>query len=1238
MRLLLQVEQLQYHVVSVLLDKLMVVCLDDKYDAGSAQQIVAQLRWLDSLQEGEKVAEKLFEVLDAVPLELQKDIILAIPGIIQDPQHHKVAQQLRQRMAEQKKLLVPCIDALSNLTLTPELWTELRETVICSLNSADPLDLPILVNFLFQSVHSSDEALQVISAIRQKSGIGEADDSLREEFNTGGTIDNKRSVESMVLDTIKTFICQKKVVAEAWLKCFTGLRCSGEHKPLDMTVIVVLHACGQQKPVTTMLRSKLRAGYLTRALLDKTFHLQKQILKNYFSSLLSLAQALLHSPEPEISSFGQAIYECSFVSLDIYSQQEIMGCLITHIGSGAVLEVDAALSVLVTLVETRLTEVNKFTLLIKNIMDYVENLSPSQLRMVYSMMTTLAFQGSSEDGSIQDDLIILIRKQLTNNSMKYKRLGVIGGITVVQKLACYSSADSQKQVMMLLQLIRSSCNYSIQMGALCVDELANVIQTGILNKNIENWISENVISDFQEDFIADIDEDSRPPRCALPVDLQFRLDQEKESCIALNLTQLVMNDLKYIENRNAPTINDGKRRIGGVSIPPNLRLVLLCEKNQSNGQLEGVDALLGCPIYFPKEELLDSLKTLDTRQKTLLCNTLFTTANWFIELINGFSDQREAEMKGKVIARLHNVTSTIDMLKTCLAFTPNYTPPTAVFDTDEPGKPVTAPLVPKVKKKAKKPASKKQKVADKNTSVNDNTTVDQTVDNIDTQESPVKDDPLPSTNATATVDFAKCARYFRELDMDVFLVLHNQFITRTSLDSNLNTRGAQTVQLEPAQMLFLLENLVRKLEHALASPTTLARRMQFTATKDEDGFAHLDLLTPAVVSEKVVKLLPALCQHLITHALFFQDIVKNNDGILDGAAMFTPEAKQHATCLYLLLQTLYLLFSWFANNRQSKSTLLQEALQIVAASFTEDSESHTTEQQDVKSIIKRLTGFRSSLPDLTCAVVLCRLIACLSELDAGQHSGSIVATSEDFLKRRWFKAAGEAESGSKANSQIKDLLSLLLQHCDAILDTLDTITTDGFAELMQGDQEYSETYPTLTKSSCFTFFKVIWIKLLDAVKQVGTCKNNDLDIVRWEKLEGWSKAVALFYSLVNLIKVFTTRSHLKSAMTYGRQFMELFLRLAMPMVDSAFRAHSDDLVGLLKKLQQGTRGLHHLCSHSKIEKDIVLTREVPKVKKCLEMFVYRVKACLTVNHCLEAFWLGNLKNRDLKVRTMMHLF
>ena len=72
-----------------------------------------------------------------------------------------------------------------------------------------------------------------------------------------------------------------------------------------------------------------------------------------------------------------------------------------------------------------------------------------------------------------------------------------------------------------------------------------------------------------------------------------------------------------------------------------------------------------------------------------------------------------------------------------------------------------------------------------------------------------------------------------------------------------------------------------------------------------------------------------------------------------------------------------------------------------------------------------------------------------------------------------------------------------------------------------------------------------------------------------------------------------------------------------------------------------------------VAKDISLTNHVPQLKKSLEVHLFKVKvrgglvgaglvgawhlsrACLqemlTNHNCLEAFWVGNLKNRDLQV-------
>ncbi|XP_008336048.2 Fanconi anemia group D2 protein-like [Cynoglossus semilaevis] len=118
--------------------------------------------------------------------------------------------------------------------------------------------------------------------------------------------------------------------------------------------------------------------------------------------------------------------------------------------------------------------------------------------------------------------------------------------------------------------------------------------------------------------------------------------------------------------------------------------------------------------------------------------------------------------------------------------------------------------------------------------------------------------------------------------------------------------------------------------------------------------------------------------------------------------------------------------------------------------------------------------------------------------------------------------------------------------------------------------------------------------------------------------------------LVNLVKVFDSRPVLNVCLKYGRFFLESFLKLGMPLLDYSFKKHKEDVQNLLKTIQLSTRQLHHMCGHSKIKQDTSLTNHVPALKKSLELFVYRVKATLTLNNCQEAFWIGNLKNRNLK--------
>ena len=83
------------------------------------------------------------------------------------------------------------------------------------------------------------------------------------------------------------------------------------------------------------------------------------------------------------------------------------------------------------------------------------------------------------------------------------------------------------------------------------------------------------------------------------------------------------------------------------------------------------------------------------------------------------------------------------------------------------------------------------------------------------------------------------------------------------------------------------------------------------------------------------------------------------------------------------------------------------------------------------------------------------------------------------------------------------------------------------------------------------------------------------------------------------------------------------------MVEKNFSRRQAEGVSLMTSLQKGTRYLQTICAHSKIERDIALSAKVPFLKKSLETLLFATKASLAANNCVEAFEIGQLKNRNI---------
>lgn len=133
-----------------------------------------------------------------------------------------------------------------------------------------------------------------------------------------------------------------------------------------------------------------------------------------------------------------------------------------------------------------------------------------------------------------------------------------------------------------------------------------------------------------------------------------------------------------------------------------------------------------------------------------------------------------------------------------------------------------------------------------------------------------------------------------------------------------------------------------------------------------------------------------------------------------------------------------------------------------------------------------------------------------------------------------------------------------------------------------------------------------------------------------KKLEFWEHVYEDQNSLLDMVKAVNIPRNFSLFLRYSQLILKLFLQQGIPMVESSLKTHQDRVIALLKSVQVSTRYLHTLCCHSKSVKNAGIIALIPGLRQSVESLNYSVKAALVANKCSSAFWLGNLKNRDME--------
>ncbi|XP_068264846.1 Fanconi anemia group D2 protein isoform X2 [Nyctibius grandis] len=1257
-KLLLGIKILQPAVITLLLEKIPEFFFDivGTFGTNFPRLIVNQFKWLDRLLDSQDLVKKLMQMVSVSPVPIQHDIITSLPEIVEDSQKSEVARELSCLLKQGRRLTVPILDALSRLDLDADLLAEVRQSAMTIVPSVKLEDLPVVVKFILHNVKAAD-AVEVISDLRKSLDLSScvlplqipgSQKKLKSQVQASSSMSQEtisQNCVKLLFDVIKLAVKFQKDVSEAWIKAIENSTSVSDHKVLDLIVLLLIHSTNtkNRKQTEKVLRSKIRLGCVPEQMMQNAFQNHSMVIKDFFPSILALAQTFLHSAQPAIVSFGSCMYKQAFAAFDSYCQQEVVTALMTHVCSGNETELDISLDVLTDLVMLHTSLLMRYTTFVKTILDSTQKLNPCQIRKLFYILSTLAFSQRQEGSYIQDDMHMMIRKWLSSTVPNHKQMGIIGAVAMIGSVALKRNegdgsslerpelnSERDGQLSTLLDLVGFCCKQTPEVLALYYDELAGLIekQRGNLDLQLLDEFGNSLVEDFPTDFVVDLSP-TVDGSFLFPVKSLYNLDEdESQGAIAINLLPLVsQSELGRVTDGMS---NQSKRVVSPMCLSPCFRLLRLYTGEQNSGSLEEIDALLGCPLYLTDLEVEGKLDSLSKQEREFLCSLLFYALNWFREVVNAFCQQQDAEMKGKVLTRLQNITELQNVLGKCLAATPGYVPPPATFDSE------ALEAVPSINAAGpvRKRNGRKKKTDGSKASSADRSQADDSSEGNqpDTELSELEKAAAEREAGNPLVQLQSYRPYFRELDLEVFTVLHCGLLTKSVLDTEMHTEAREVVQLGPAELCFLLDDLCWKLEHVLTLGST--RRVPFPKERGykDIGFSHLCQRSPKEVAMCVIKLLKPLCNHMENMHNYFQAVVIQNRGVEDDSGVNTQEHQLMSSCYQQLLLTFRSLFAWNGFSQHENTDLLRSALQVLADRLKPGETEFLPLEELISESFHYLLNFQQSVPSFYCAFILTQLLIAVAEKPmAGWKKEKMASLSKQFLCQSWVKPSGDREKGSQFNSALHTLLCVYLEHTDNILKAIEEISSVGVPELINSAKDgCSSTYPTLSRQTFPVFFRVMMAQLESSVKSIPAGKPSDSSEAQLEKLLQWNIAVRNFHILVNLVKVFDSRPVLSTCLKYGRFFVEAFLKLAMPLLDYSFKKHRDDVQSLLKTLQLSTRQLHHMCGHSKIHQDIALTNHVPLLRKSLEQFVYRVKAMLVFNHCQEAFWVGILKNRDLQ--------
>ncbi|GJQ69554.1 hypothetical protein Trydic_g6650 [Trypoxylus dichotomus] len=1185
-RILLQVDSIQNEVLEFVLEEATKLLGEDNDEAPEFRLILNAMKYLPFINSADVVTQKILDMVEIGMFGAQLEILNSIPEIIPDSQYEKAAKQLSRILENNNEITSAVIDCLNSLNLSSNTRIEIQQYIMEWLLSSASIDVyPVLFDFL--TCDCKPINLPVV--------LLKCRDALN-DLMRNGTIDKEKESRKVIIMNKLQILAASKVQFEGWMNLLSNLtHFKTVHKPIDIIILAMLHSTGtnQKARIEGLIKKHVKTDSLKKQHLEMVFekYFIKQILQDYFMSIIEIASSLLKNPIDQLSTeFASTIFILLFKNdnIDRVQRQDILHTLILLTSGWEVKNVSDILKILLELSKDE--KLRHHIIQLMGLLEKVDMFELKDVKQVFELLCYMTCNNlDGNESGLRDELHMLIRKQISSSKRHLKQRGIIGAVVMAKHIATLTdeqdsneetedsllemSEDTQESVA-LLELARSATSSIPELMGLYYDQLASMLLRALhLDKGFMKWLQESVQDEFESTYTQ-----KEVPRKIndIPIYPQFCLNEEGEieESFSMNIAGLTMT----------PGLNNPITLLASM-----FRMFrMLC--NKYVGNLEDIDALLGCGVVLPE---LEDISLYDKDQCKSVADSLFHCINWFRETISAFVRHTNKKIRLKLVDRIGHLIKLEKLLMKCLMEIPDHKLPSSYFydalASVLKGSPIKTKSDTKISRARKKLKANTGEAID----LLNESTASVSTTFIGTQKR------KPASKRTTAIQASKPE--FRELDTDLIILLKYPL----NLGDMAATISSPQIRIDIATFEYVISDIVSKLNLIVNNKNL--------------GMSNLSDINPTDLVKDCAKFAPKVFGN-------FKQISKEIGKLLDEAEyqddhqdLYTLDAKTLKNSFCLCLEYFMLLFSWkgFVKNLG----LLRDCLKNLV-----DEE---TPSQSIMCFSRNVTNKFITTADqclyLQPAVWLVKLLEALYNINTEntEIKKKITAVSGKFLNKKWYNNSGDLDSGKVMNVNLDILIKAYLD--GANIKTISGIvgTLQKQVENVRSKDDHLEMLESINKNNFPVLYRSLCHFTLERVK------TEVISLTNKEHLVLWKTTATIMQGLMQIAKSQDVKTNYINFLQKSNTILNVFLLNGIPILEIMLKSKPDEVVEILKTLQTSTRFLHHLCCTSKLTKDSSIMKHVPNFKRTLETLVYRVKAALVANDCSEAFWMGNLKNRDL---------